>query len=87
VSEKKVAYQSCCIAFEMNSCEFARTTIDVHSTTPLFVTSEEQEQEMLSTSFNVTVVEDTTSRNKKRMMIINNNRNSINKSKKYTQEE
>ena len=48
VREKKVAYISCCIAFEMNSCEYARTTIsDEHSTTPLFVKSEEQEQEML----------------------------------------
>ena len=84
-SEKKVAYLSCCILFEMNSCEFARTTIrDEHSTTILFVRSEEQEQEMLSTSFNVTVVKDTTSR-KKRMMVINN-RNSINK-RKSTQEE
>ena len=34
--EKKVAYNSCYIAFEMNSCEFARTyTTDVHSTTIL----------------------------------------------------
>ena len=85
VREKKVAYPSCCIGFEMNSCEFARTTIDVHSTTMLFVKSEEHEQEMLSTSFNVTVVKDTTSR-KKRMMIINNI-NSIKKRAKSTQEE
>ena len=66
VSEKKVTYLSCCIGFEMNSCEFARTTIDEHSTTSLFVRSEEQEQEMLSTSFNVTVVQ---SRKKKKMII------------------
>ena len=33
------AYTSCCIVFEMNSCEFARTTTDVHSTTNLFVIS------------------------------------------------
>ena len=63
--EKKVAYPSCCIGFEMNSCEFARTTIDVHSTTSLFVRSEEHEQEMLSTSFDVTVVKDTTSRERR----------------------
>ena len=57
----------------MNSCEFARTTTsDGHSTTRLFVRSEEHEQEMLSTSFDITVVKDTTSREKKRMMITNN---------------
>ena len=41
VREKKgFAYISCCIVFEMNSCEFARTTTwDVHSTTILFVRS------------------------------------------------
>jgi len=53
--EQKVAYTRCCIVFEMNFCEFARTTSDPHSTTILFVRSEEQEQEMLSRSFNVTV--------------------------------
>jgi len=49
----------------------------------VFVRSEEQE--MLSTPFNVTVVKDTTSR-KKRMMIINNI-NSIQKETKSSQEE
>ena len=79
VSEKKVAYTSCCIVFEMNSCEFARTTIDPHSTLILFVRSEEQEQEMLSTSFNVTAVKINHQQKKKKMMIVNNIINSIKK--------
>ena len=44
VREKKVTYITCCIVFKMNSCEFARTTIIVHSTAILFVISKEQEQ-------------------------------------------
>ena len=58
VREQKVAYPSCCIGFEMNSCEFARTTIDAHSTTRLFcnITRTRTRQEILSTPFNVTVV-------------------------------
>ena len=43
--EKKVAYISRCIAFEMNSCEFARTTIDEHSTTRLCVVFNENKNE------------------------------------------
>ena len=53
--KKEVAYISCFIVFENNSCKFASTTQDEHSTTPLFVIREEQEQ-MLSASFNFTVV-------------------------------
>ena len=55
VREKRLPYTCCFIVFENNSCKFASTTPYEHSTTPLFVIREEQEQ-MLSASFNFTVV-------------------------------